>query len=108
MCNTILEAMVCGTPVIARRNHGNCSLLDHGCTGLLFDTPAEFKQCVLELFDGDGGGDGDSASTPPPDLQPQTNDDDLTLFSLVNDDPHRSVRSRFFVSVPTIFGFWNV
>ncbi len=41
MCGVILEAMALGTPVIARRNAGNESLVVHGHTGLLYDTPAE-------------------------------------------------------------------
>jgi glycosyltransferase involved in cell wall biosynthesis len=41
MCGVILEAMALGTPVLARRNAGNESLVVHGHTGLLYDTPAE-------------------------------------------------------------------
>ncbi|EDV22438.1 uncharacterized protein TRIADDRAFT_59037 [Trichoplax adhaerens] len=36
------EAMNLGTPVIARRNAGNCEIVDHLKTGLLFNTPEEF------------------------------------------------------------------
>ncbi|RDD41084.1 Glycosyltransferase 1 domain-containing protein 1 [Trichoplax sp. H2] len=42
MCGVILEAMNLGTPVIARRNAGNCEIVDHLKTGLLFNTPEEF------------------------------------------------------------------
>jgi glycosyltransferase involved in cell wall biosynthesis len=41
MCGTLLEAMRLGIPVVARRNAGNESLVIHGHTGLLYDTPAE-------------------------------------------------------------------
>merc|ERR1711959_708815 len=41
MCNSLLEAMLLGTPVIARNNLGNAALISDGVTGLLFDTPAE-------------------------------------------------------------------
>ena len=49
MCLTILEAMTLGVPVLARRNSGNTSLIKHGKTGLLFDTPDEAVQCLIEL-----------------------------------------------------------
>jgi glycosyltransferase involved in cell wall biosynthesis len=48
-CNAILEAMMLGTPVIARRNAGNASLVRPGETGLLFDTPAEAVGALEEL-----------------------------------------------------------
>jgi glycosyltransferase involved in cell wall biosynthesis len=41
MCGVVLEAMLLGTPVIARRNAGNQSVIVHGHTGLLYDEPAE-------------------------------------------------------------------
>ncbi len=41
MCGVLLEAMCLGTPVLARRNAGNESLVVHGHTGLLYDSPAE-------------------------------------------------------------------
>ncbi len=49
MCLAILEAMTLGLPVLARRNTGNTSLIKHGKTGLLFDTPDEAVQCLIEL-----------------------------------------------------------
>ena len=49
MCLTILEAMTLGIPVLARRNIGNSSIIKHGKTGLLFDTPDEAVQCLIEL-----------------------------------------------------------
>jgi glycosyltransferase involved in cell wall biosynthesis len=49
MCLAILEAMTLGVPVLARRNTGNTSLIKHGKTGLLFDTPDEAVQCLFEL-----------------------------------------------------------
>ena len=41
MCNSILEAMKIGTPVLARANAGNAALVEDGTTGLLFRTPDE-------------------------------------------------------------------
>jgi glycosyltransferase involved in cell wall biosynthesis len=49
MCLAILEAMTLGVPVLARRNTGNTSIIKHGKTGLLFDTPDEAVQCLIEL-----------------------------------------------------------
>lgn len=49
MCLTILEAMTIGLPVLARRNTGNASIIKHEKTGLLFDTPDEAVQCLIEL-----------------------------------------------------------
>src|SRR5262249_21374414 len=37
MCGVLLEAMAIGTPVVARRNAGNESIVVHGHTGLLYD-----------------------------------------------------------------------
>jgi glycosyltransferase involved in cell wall biosynthesis len=37
--SALLEAMQLRVPIIARRNEGNESLVEHGRTGLLFDTP---------------------------------------------------------------------
>lgn len=48
--NAILEAMDIGVPVIARDVPGNRSLVDHGRTGLLFGTPAEFVDHATRLF----------------------------------------------------------
>jgi hypothetical protein len=44
MCGVVLEAMALGTPVLARRNAGNQSLVVHGHTGLLYDTPDELVE----------------------------------------------------------------
>lgn len=41
MCGSLLEAMRLGTPVVARRNAGNESIVVHGHTGLLYDSPSE-------------------------------------------------------------------
>ena len=41
MCGVILEAQCLSTPVLARRNAGNESLVVHGHTGLLYDAPEE-------------------------------------------------------------------
>ncbi|MGH7438516.1 MAG: glycosyltransferase [Polyangiaceae bacterium] len=49
MCGTVLEAMAVGAPVVARRNAGNESLVAHGSTGLLYDTPNELVHWVSAL-----------------------------------------------------------
>jgi hypothetical protein len=49
MCGTVLEAMALGTPVIARRNAGNASLVVHGRTGLLYDEPRELVGWIAAL-----------------------------------------------------------
>ena len=41
MCNSLLEAMLLGTPVLARSNDGNAALLEHSATGMLFATADE-------------------------------------------------------------------
>lgn len=42
--NALLEAMsLCG-PVVARNNSGNASLIHHGVTGWLFDTPQQMVE----------------------------------------------------------------
>ncbi|MFL5319785.1 MAG: glycosyltransferase, partial [Myxococcaceae bacterium] len=54
MCGALMEAMAVGTPVLARRNAGNRSLITHGINGFLFDTPAEFRQLAQRLLDSPG------------------------------------------------------
>jgi glycosyltransferase involved in cell wall biosynthesis len=49
MCGTVLEAMALGTPVVARRNAGNESVVAHGHTGLLYDSPNELVHWVSAL-----------------------------------------------------------
>lgn len=49
MCGVLLEAMRLGTPVVARRNAGNESLVVHGHTGLLYDSPRELVQWINAL-----------------------------------------------------------
>ena len=45
MCNSLLEAMLVNTPVLARANPGNAALLGRGDTiGLLFETADELVQ----------------------------------------------------------------
>ena len=51
MCNSILEAMAVGTPVVARENIGNASLVCHGENGFLFDTPATFEKCCMDVVE---------------------------------------------------------
>ena len=50
MCGVILEAMELGTPVVARRNAGNESLVLHGHTGLLYDRPDELVHWIRALL----------------------------------------------------------
>jgi glycosyltransferase involved in cell wall biosynthesis len=49
MCGTVLEAMALGTPVVARRNAGNESVVVHGHTGLLYDSPNELVHWVSAM-----------------------------------------------------------
>lgn len=53
MNGVLLEAMHLGTPVIARRNAGNASLVAHGETGMLYDTPDDFVATARALLDDD-------------------------------------------------------
>ena len=48
--NCIMESMLIGVPVIARKNDGNNSLIKHNYTGLLYDTPEEFTLCLNTLL----------------------------------------------------------
>ena len=41
MPNAVMEAMALGVPVVVRRNSGNTSLVQHGKTGVVFDSPEE-------------------------------------------------------------------
>jgi glycosyltransferase involved in cell wall biosynthesis len=50
MCGTLLEAMAIGVPVIARRNAGNESLVAHGTTGLLYDSPFDLVNGLAALL----------------------------------------------------------
>lgn len=49
MCLAILEAMALRLPVVARRNTGNISIVTHDKTGLLYETPEQAAQCLLQL-----------------------------------------------------------
>ena len=51
MCNSILEAMMLGTPVIARANSGNSALINHERDGLLASTPEELVDCVRRIIE---------------------------------------------------------
>ena len=51
MCNSLLESMLIGTPVLARRNCGNEALLSDGRTALLFSTPSQMVACARRLLD---------------------------------------------------------
>ena len=54
MCNSLLEAMLVGTPVVARANGGNAALVAHGATGLLFESAAEAVAQARRLLDEPG------------------------------------------------------
>ncbi|MCT8137894.1 glycosyltransferase family 4 protein [Anaerobacillus sp. CMMVII] len=47
--SALLEAMYLGKPVIARKNGGNQSIIRHGETGYLFETPSNFYEQVQHL-----------------------------------------------------------
>ena len=55
MCNSLLEAMALGRPVIARVNRGNAALVRDGVTGALFKSPAQFRERLRALFDARDG-----------------------------------------------------
>lgn len=48
--NTILEAMHVGTPVIVRDIPGNTSLVQHKKTGLVFNSPEQFRTLATALI----------------------------------------------------------
>ena len=50
MSLAILEAMKLKTPVIARRNFGNCSIIKHKFNGLLFENSENFIENILYLL----------------------------------------------------------
>lgn len=49
---SMLEAMACGTPVIARRRGSIPEVVDHGTTGFIFETDDEAAAYVRELCPG--------------------------------------------------------
>ncbi|KAL6074304.1 glycosyltransferase 1 domain containing 1 [Balamuthia mandrillaris] len=51
LSNVLVEAMLLGTPVVARRIQGNESVIEHETTGLLFDTPHDFVAYAKRLLD---------------------------------------------------------
>ncbi len=48
---SVVEAMACGTPVIATRRGSMPELIDHGVTGFLVDTPAEAVVAIERAAD---------------------------------------------------------
>jgi glycosyltransferase involved in cell wall biosynthesis len=48
---SVVEAMACGTPVIASRRGSMPELIDHGVTGFLVDSVAEAKQTIERIGD---------------------------------------------------------
>ncbi len=50
MCNSLLEAMLIGTPVLARANAGNVALLRHLETGLLYESAGECVRLAQQLL----------------------------------------------------------
>jgi glycosyltransferase involved in cell wall biosynthesis len=64
MCNSILEAMRVGCPVIVRGNKGNRSIVSHCQTGMLFDTPEAFVESAKALLFGGSGKDAAEATVP--------------------------------------------
>ena len=53
---SVIEAMACGTPVIATRRGSMAELIEHGVTGYLVDTPEEALAAI------DRSGDLDRAA----------------------------------------------
>ena len=53
MCGALMEAMTMGTVVIARANSGNLALIEHGRTGLVFDTAPEFVDLLGRVLASD-------------------------------------------------------
>jgi glycosyltransferase involved in cell wall biosynthesis len=48
---SVIEALACGTPVIAARRGSMPELIDHGVTGYLVDTPAEAVAAIARVDD---------------------------------------------------------
>ena len=57
MCNSLLEAMLIGTPVLARANAGNAALLRHLETGLLYESAEECVDLAQRLLSDSALGD---------------------------------------------------
>jgi glycosyltransferase involved in cell wall biosynthesis len=43
-----MEALACGTPVVAFRRGALSEVVEHGRTGILVDSPSELAQAMLE------------------------------------------------------------
>ncbi len=54
MANSVLEAFVCGRPVLASDIEGNRSLVEDGVTGFLFKGPEEFEAKAIQLLEDPG------------------------------------------------------
>lgn len=50
MSNSLLEAMAAGVPILARANQGNCAVVSHGRTGLLFTSERDFLREAARLL----------------------------------------------------------
>lgn len=50
MCGSLLEAMSCNIPVLARNIPGNSNIITHLHNGLLFNDGKEFVELAKELF----------------------------------------------------------
>jgi glycosyltransferase involved in cell wall biosynthesis len=52
--NVLIEAMACGTPVVATRSPGTVEIIEDGANGLLVDhTPGAVAAAIARLLDGD-------------------------------------------------------
>jgi glycosyltransferase involved in cell wall biosynthesis len=43
-----MEAMACGTPVVAFRRGALCEIVEDGCTGFLVETPEQMAEAILD------------------------------------------------------------
>lgn len=59
MSGSILEAFGAKVPVLARKNDGNCFLVQNGVNGGVFETSSEFEEWYEILVREGGGGEGE-------------------------------------------------
>lgn len=47
-CLVAMEALACGTPVVAFRRGALAEVVEHGCTGLLVETPSQLSKAMVD------------------------------------------------------------